>query len=85
MRFLTDCIIQEREFMVFCKLGRNHHKTPRMAILNLRTFILRAQQMFNFCALLDEKVKIQNNNNNNNNYGANCSFAFFLGYAHFDK
>lgn len=46
--------------MVFSKQGRNHHKTPRLATLNLRTLSLTTQQIFNFCALMDEKVKIQN-------------------------
>lgn len=47
-------------FMVFSKLGRNHLKTARLGTLNLRIFVLRACQIFNFCTLLDEKVKIQN-------------------------
>lgn len=70
--------------MVFCKLGRNHHNTPRLATLNLGTLILRACQMFNFCALLDKKVKIQKNKTKKI-MEVIYSFVFFLDYAHFDK
>lgn len=40
--------------------------------------------MFNFCALLDKKVKIQKNKTKKI-MEAIYSFVFFLDYAHFDK